>query len=100
MSSEYDVIKVAPRLHSVSFENDKIRVIKATLPPGEKLAEHWHPVNLTIVLKGSKLRIVKDGQSKVVDVPDGHVSVNEAGKHTVENIGNSTIDEYLIEFKQ
>ena len=36
MNEDQDAVTVAPHLHQVIFENDKIRVLKVVVKPGEK----------------------------------------------------------------
>lgn len=44
-----DAVTVAPHLHEVIFENDKKRVLKVTVKPGDKAEIHWHPEEVQTV---------------------------------------------------
>ena len=99
MNQYKDVVQIAPELHEVVFENSKVRIIKATLPPSTKLPLHVHPAHIFIVIKGSKVRVKGADDSREIDVSDGTVGEGDTNPHTVENIGNSAVEEYLIEFK-
>ena len=45
-----DPLNVAPHIYEMAFENDKVRVLKQTIRPGEWPPIHTHPDNVTIYL--------------------------------------------------
>ena len=59
---------------NVRFENDRIRVLEAMLPPGAKEQVHSHPAYVIYVLAGGKYRNyaadgkVTEGEYKTGDV--------------------------------
>lgn len=100
MSRQQDIVELWPELHKVIFENEKVRVIKASLPAGKKLSMHWHPNHVGVVIKGSKVKISKaNAKPEIVIAEDGDFFEGHEGVHAVENIGVSSIEEYFIEFK-
>lgn len=48
--SALDPLKVAPHIHELAFENEKVRVIKTTIRPGEWPPIHAHPDRVIIYL--------------------------------------------------
>jgi len=46
-----DPLKVAPpEIYKLVYENDRVRVMEVTLPPGGKIAKHSHPDHYVYVL--------------------------------------------------
>ncbi len=96
-----DAVTIAPHLHSVIFENDKIRVLKVRVRPGDKAEMHWHPENMNYTLSAGKLRFTKlDGSIAEVTLNEGQVTYSKAGSHIVENTGDSEVQTVQIEFKK
>lgn len=48
--SALDPVRVAPHMHDVAFENDKVRVLKSTIRTGETAPLHAHPDRVIIYL--------------------------------------------------
>jgi len=95
-----DAVNVAPHLHEVLFEDDKLRVLKVTVNPGDIADMHWHPYNINYVLNGGRLRFDKsDGSSVEVDLTKGQVTSSSEGSHTVENVGDSMVETVQVELK-
>jgi beta-alanine degradation protein BauB len=96
-----DAVTIAPHLHTVIFENDKIRVLKIQVKPGDKARMHWHPENINYILSSGKLRFTKLDNSVVeVDLKEGQVTSSNAGSHAVENVGDSTVQTIQVELKE
>ena len=82
------------------LENARVRVLEATLKPGDKEKLHSHPVYVVYVIEGGKFRnhatdgTVTDGEFKT-----GDVIYREPVTHWAENIGSTTIRLELIELK-
>ncbi len=96
-----DAVKVAPHLHTVIFENDRIRVLKVVVKPNDKAEMHWHPENINYILKSGKLLFTKpDGSSVEVDLKEGQVTSSKAGSHAVENIGDEEVQTVQVELKE
>ncbi|HET6747362.1 MAG TPA: hypothetical protein VFH06_04630 [Candidatus Saccharimonadales bacterium] len=45
-STPDDIVTIAPKQHAVIFENDKIRMLKVTVEPGDKVGMHTNPENV------------------------------------------------------
>lgn len=94
-----DALKIAPEVHSLLFENEKVRMLDVRLAAGEKTAMHWHPENISYVVQGGKMRVTRSDQTVVeVDLVTGKAIPGAEGEHAVENIGNSDIHTIQIEF--
>ncbi|MGI9222774.1 MAG: hypothetical protein ACR2QS_17235 [Woeseiaceae bacterium] len=48
--SVLDPLEVAPHIYELAFENEKVRVLKQTIRPGEWPPVHEHPDRVTIYL--------------------------------------------------
>src|ERR1044072_1964307 len=85
----------------VKFENDRVRVMEATLPPGVKEAVHSHPAYVIYVLEGGKYRnYASDGKTTEGELKTGEVLFREPLTHAAENIGKTTMNMILVELKK
>lgn len=102
MNPQQDAVTIAPDLHEVIFENDKIRVLKVTVKPRDKAAMHWHPENINYILASGKLKFTKpDGTVAEVELTEGQVTSSPtASSHEVENVGESEVQTIQVEMKQ
>lgn len=94
-----DAVTIAPEVHRILFEDEKVRVLNVYLPVGRKTEMHWHPNNISYVVSGGKMRILRQDKT-VVDVslaPEIVIPGSE-GEHIVENIGSSDIHTIQVEF--
>jgi quercetin dioxygenase-like cupin family protein len=95
-----DPVKVDPAHHKVEFENDQVRVIRVTIPAGDKTLVHEHPNSVGVYLKDTKSRLrpvggeVTETTRKAGDVLD-----LPAVKHVIENIGSTTAEIIMVELK-
>jgi len=55
-ASAQDPAVVNAKTIKVKFENDRVRVLEASLPPGVKEQVHSHPAYVIYVLEGGKFR--------------------------------------------
>ena len=84
----------------VKFENDRVRVLEAELPPGTKEQVHSHPAYLFYVLAGGKVRnYASDGKITETELKTGDVLYREPLTHAAENIGTTTLHLILVELK-
>ncbi|NNL31883.1 MAG: cupin domain-containing protein [Flavobacteriaceae bacterium] len=81
-------------------ENEHVRVLKCTFPPGVGHEKHFHPRHFGYTLVGGKMKIEDDEGVREVDIPTGFSFYNESIKwHQVENIGDSTSVYLIVEPK-
>lgn len=85
----------------VKFENDRVRVLEATLRPGDKEQPHSHPAYVIYVLAGGKVRShAADGKTRETELAAGDTLYRDPLTHWAENIGTTTIHLILVELKK
>src|SRR3954469_7392218 len=95
-----DPAAVNPKTVKVKFENDKVRVLEAELPPGVKEAVHSHPAYVIYVMAGGKVRnYAADGKTTETEIKTGDVLYRDPLTHAAENIGTTTMHMILVEMK-
>ena len=98
--SAQDPAAVQSATVKVKFENEKVRVLEAKLPPGVKEAVHSHPTYVIYVMTGGKVRnYASDGKITETELKDGDVLYREPLTHAAENIGTTTMHFILVELK-
>jgi quercetin dioxygenase-like cupin family protein len=84
----------------VQFENDRVRVLEANLPPGVKEQVHSHPAYVIYVLEGGRYRnYASDGKVTEGELKAGEVLFREPLTHAAENIGDKPLHMILVELK-
>jgi quercetin dioxygenase-like cupin family protein len=84
----------------VKFENDRIRVLEATLPPGVREQVHSHPAYVIYVLEGGRYRnYASDGKTTEGELKTGDVLYRDPLTHAAENIGDKAMHMILVELK-
>ena len=100
LNHDDDAISIAPELHKVVFEDDKVRILEVSVPVSGSAELHWHPRNINYVQTAGTLRFTKsDGTSADVSLSQGQVTSSGELAHMVENIGDSEVRTVQIEFK-
>jgi quercetin dioxygenase-like cupin family protein len=95
-----DPAAVNSKTIKVKFENDRVRVLEAELPPGVKEQVHSHPAYVIYVLAGGKVRNYgTDGNATEAQLKTGDVLYRDPLTHAAENIGNTTMHLILVELK-
>lgn len=100
VTSAQDPLVVNSSTITLKLENSRVRVLEATIKPGDKEKMHSHPAYVIYVIAGGKFRnhatdgTVTDGEFKT-----GDVLYREPVTHWAENIGDTTIRLELIELK-
>jgi quercetin dioxygenase-like cupin family protein len=96
-----DVVAANPKTIKVRIDNDKVRVLEATLPPGAKENLHSHPSSVVYIIKGGKVRNhAADGKVSEVTFKDNETVYRDPLTHYAENIGKTTIHLLVIELKK
>ena len=84
----------------VRFENDRVRVLEATLPPGVKEQVHSHPAYVIYVVVGGRYRnYAADGKITEGAFQTGDVIYRDPLTHAAENIGDKPMHLILVELK-
>lgn len=96
-----DIVKLSPDVHQVLFENDAIRVLEVTVPPGAKVPMHTNPENVNYIVKPGTLRLVEpDGTSVDISLSERQVIPAPVGRHAVENVGDTEVRTICVELKK
>ena len=99
-ASAQDAAVVNSKTIRVRFENDRIRVLEATLPPGSKEQVHSHPAYVIYVLAGGRYRnYAADGKITEGTFQTGDVIYRNPLTHAAENIGDKPMHFILVELK-
>jgi quercetin dioxygenase-like cupin family protein len=84
----------------VRFENDRVRVLEAILPPGVKEQVHSHPAYVIYVLEGGRYRnYAANGQITEGELKTGDVLYRDPLTHAAENIGDKPLHMILVELR-
>ena len=95
-----DPLTVNSKTIALKLENSRVRVLEATLKPGDKEKTHSHPAYVIYVIQGGKFRNhAVDGTATEGEFRTGDVIYREPVTHWAENIGNTTIRLELVELK-
>src|ERR1043166_7330926 len=85
----------------VLFENDRVRVLEANLPPGVREQVHSHPAYVIYVLEGGRYRnFGKKKKNGGGEQKRGEVLFPEPLTHAAENIGDTSLHMILVELKK
>ena len=94
-----DAVTADPRHYRVSFENDVVRFIRASYPPGDKSPMHRHLPGCTIFLTDQTMNFtVPDGTGGPVKVEAGALGCGDGNVHQAENL-EGPADFIIVEFK-
>jgi len=95
-----DVLVVNSKTIVLKLENPRVRVLEATLKPGDKEKTHSHPAYVIYVIAGGRVRNHNaDGTVTETEFKTGDVIYREPLTHWAENIGKTTIRLELVELK-
>lgn len=95
-----DPLVVNSKTIALKLENARVRVLEATLKPGDKEKLHSHPAYVIYVIEGGKVRTHGvDGSVVEADFKTGDVIYREPVTHWAENVGKTTIRLELVELK-
>ena len=100
VTREQDPVVVNAKTIALKLENPRVRVLEATIKPGDKEQTHSHPAYVIYVIAGGKFRnhatdgTVTDGEFKT-----GDVIYRDPLTHWAENVGDTTIKLELVELK-
>jgi hypothetical protein len=85
----------------VEFENEQIRVVRASLGPHQKTAVHGHPSRLGVTLTRNDIRTtLPDGTSRSSTRGAHEYFWSEPVTHQVENLSDAPLQNIEIELKR
>ncbi|HEV7396412.1 MAG TPA: hypothetical protein VGN86_07875 [Pyrinomonadaceae bacterium] len=100
ISRSQDPLTVNAKTIALKLENQRVRVLEATLKPGDKEKTHSHPAYVIYVIAGGKVRnYAADGTVSEAEFKAGDVIYRDPLTHSAENIGSTTIRLVLVELK-
>ena len=86
---------------ALKLENSRVRVLEATIKPGDKEKTHSHPAYVIYVIAGGKFRNhAQDGTVTDGEFKTGDVIYRDPVTHWAENTGDTTIRLELVELKK
>jgi quercetin dioxygenase-like cupin family protein len=95
-----DPLIVNAKTIALKLENSRVRVLEATLKPGDEEQTHSHPAYVIYVIAGGKFRNhAQDGTVTDGEFKTGDVIYREPVTHWAENTGDTTIRLELVELK-
>jgi quercetin dioxygenase-like cupin family protein len=94
-----DAAVVNAKTVKVVLENERVRVLEAILPPGEKELPHSHPASVIYMVSGGRGRNHADGKVTETDFKPGTTLYREPTTHWMENIGTAPMHVILVELK-
>jgi quercetin dioxygenase-like cupin family protein len=95
-----DAVVADPKHYTVEFEDDQVRVLRVVYGPHEKSVMHEHPASIGVYLTGGHIRItLPDGKTGEPYVKAGQAMWHPAGKHLIENLGDTPFELVLTELK-
>src|SRR5438046_7493607 len=97
-ASAQDPAVVNAKTIQVRFENERVRVLEANLPPGVKEQVHSHPAYVIYVLAGGRYRnYASDGKITEGTLQTGEVLYREPLTHAAETIADKPLHMILVD---
>ena len=85
----------------VVLDNDKVRVIELTMPPGSSTGMHSHGDSLVVFLTGGMAaQTLADGTTRQLEQKPGTVLWSEPVTHDTKNTGKALVRTLVIELKE
>jgi quercetin dioxygenase-like cupin family protein len=83
------------------LENDRVRVYRLSLAPGEAIATHTHPFpGVVVTMTATEIEVTADGKSVRHPVKENDVSWRAGGvTHSIKNVGQTRFEALDIELK-
>lgn len=95
-----DPVQVDAKHYKVEFENEQVRVVRATYGPNEKSVMHQHPDGLAISLDNMKGKFAfPDGTTQNRTFTAGQVRWTPAETHLPQNMTAKSFQVILVELK-
>jgi quercetin dioxygenase-like cupin family protein len=95
-----DPAEVDPERYKVEFENEQVRILRATYGPGEASVPHYHPQHGAVSLDDQNWEMTLPDDS-TVQIPSlaGQPILAPAGVHTPRNTGDEAAEVIIVELK-
>jgi mannose-6-phosphate isomerase-like protein (cupin superfamily) len=101
---ELDSVISAPENHEVLIENDLVRVLRVTLPPGQTGNLHTHKWPSVFIITSQSKMVYYNEKMEFVPTSgtrreNNPIYIGPEGLHTVENQGTRILEGIRIELK-
>jgi hypothetical protein len=95
-----DPVKVSPATQRLILENDLVRVVENTVPPGVAEPRHRHRHGVVVYLTDFTTEQVTDsGRKTTASRQAGTAAWSEALVHTLKNVGTTPVHAIRVELK-
>lgn len=95
-----DLATTAGKHARVVLDNDKVRVIELTMPPGSSTGMHSHDDSVVVFLTGGMAaQTLADGTTRQLEQKPGSVLWSDPVTHDTRNRGKATVRTLVIELK-
>lgn len=96
-----DPVQVDSTHYKIEFENERIRVLRATYGPHEKSPMHAHPPNIVVMLTDCDFRFyLPHGKQQGILGKTGQLlCIEEPFEHAPENLSDKPFEAIIIELK-
>lgn len=99
--AEPDAVEVDGEHYVVEFENERVRVLRVTFPPGHRSPQHRHPEYCAVFLTPATWRFTdSEGAVTRAESEPGAVGCVPPEIHSPENVGSDPAELILIELKE
>jgi hypothetical protein len=100
-ASKADPVNVDPKHYKVEFENERVRVLRASYGPGEKSVMHYNPDSVIVSLTGDQTRMTTpDGKSHEAPTKAGAALWSPAGSRLPQNVSDKRDEVIIVELKK
>jgi len=95
-----DTVKASEHV-KILLDNEQVRVLKVSRPPGTKVPMHTHPTFLSYYFNSALIKVtLPNGKIIELDIPEGKLTWKPDGaKHAVEVLGTNTLNALVVELK-
>jgi len=96
-----DMVKVAPKLYKVEFENDQVRVLRSRVPAHGLIPMHEHAANrVSLFLTEQNVKTTTmEGKVDTVQHKAGEATWGAPVKHKEENLNDKPLEIIIVELK-
>lgn len=95
-----DAIQVASHLYTVVFENERVRLLRVRMQPGDMSELHSHPDYVVYALTDATITFnLPNGEGVDVGMNVGDVMWRDTEEHSATNNGSKEVDALLFELK-
>ena len=95
-----DPVKVDPAHYKLVLDNPSVRILRITYPAGAKSKMHQHPDAMVVGLSTGNIEFaMPDGTKQESPLQAGSAMFTPATTHLPSNVGKTTMEAILVEFK-